>query len=213
MDDVIAKVQSIFGVPAFPDAMFYQFDAALRFELGGEVFAVQKRPIKRFLRAVTRAVAVAEAVFLTSGPLTLLVSHYDRKKPTAAKFRGIEASGLTRRDFTLLASAPQNDAEHLAPFGEDVFRHQFVYKGDARGVLTDVLWLALAKEMPISPDMRWLSVYFIDFERGICLHPYDDRGMDLVAMDTALLAPIYNAFGNWLLPYDRERMDTAFSAP
>ena len=212
MDDVIAKMQSVFGLPAFPDAMFYKFDSALRIELGGEAFSVQKRPVKRFLQAVTRAVAIAEAAFLSSTQLTLLVSHYDRPKPMAAKFRGIETSGLTRRDFTLLASVPQEDADHLAQFGEDVFRHHFVYKGDVRKVMADILWLSLAKEMPISPDVRWLSIYIVDFDRGICLHPDDDRGMDLVAMDPALLVPIYRAFGNWLLPYDRARMDASFES-
>ncbi len=210
MDDVIAKMQSIFGLPAFPDAMFYHFETALRFELGGDVFSVQRRPIKRFLQAVTRAVAIAEAVFSSSARLSLMVSHYDQPKPRAANFRGIDSSGLTRRDFTLLASVPQGDAEYAAQFGEDLFLHYFVYSGDAREILADILWLALAKEMPISPKTRWLSYYFVDFDRGICLHPYDDRGMDLVAMDVAPLAPIYDAFEDWLLPYDRARMDATF---
>ncbi len=140
-----------------------------------------------------------------------MVSHYDQPKPKAANFRGIDASGLTRRDFTLLASVPQGDADYTAQFGEDLFLHHFVYSGDAREILADIMWLALAREMPISPKMRWLSVYLIDFDRGICLHPYDDRGMDLVAMDMGLLAPIYGAFGDWLLPHDRARMDATFA--
>ena len=212
MDDVRTKVQSVFRVPAFPDGMFYAFEVALRFELGGEIFALTKRPARRFLQAVTRAVAIADAVFLASENISLLVSHYDWQKPTAAKFRGINASGLSRRDFALWASVPQLDADDFAQSDEQVFRHHFVYKGDARAVMRDVMWLALAKEMPISPDARWLSMYFVDFDRGICLHPYDDRGMDLVATDKAPLIPIYAAFENWLLPYDKDRMDAVFGA-
>ncbi len=210
MDDVIAKLQSVFGLSVFPDALFYRFEAALRFELGGETFSVNGRPLQRFLQAVIRAISVAEAVFEKSSSITLLVSHYDRPKPSAAKFRGITATGLARKDFSLVASTAQNDDEYRADFGEDLFLHQFVYNGDARHVLADVLWLAVAKEMPIRPEVRWLSVYLVDFDRGICLHPYDDRGMDLVVMDPATLAPIYRAFGDWLLPYDRARMDATF---
>ena len=183
MDDIIAKLQSVFGLSDFPDALFYRFDAALRFELGGETHSVNGRPIQRFLQAVTRAIAVAEAVFAKTSRITLLVSHYDRPKASAAKFRGITASGLVRDDFSLISSTAQNDDAYRAEFGEDLYRHQFVYKGDARGILADLLWLVVAKEMPIRPEVRWLSVYLVDLDRGICLHPYDDRGMDIVAID------------------------------
>ena len=40
---------------------------------------------------------------------------------------------------------------------------------------------------------------------------YDDRGLDMIATDRALLAPLYRRFDHWLLDYDRARMRETFS--
>lgn len=53
--------------------------------------------------------------------------------------------------------------------------------------------------------------YLADLERGILLHVYDDRGMDVSALTAAPLLPFYERFDAWLLDSDRERMKAAFA--
>ncbi|KQT50454.1 hypothetical protein ASG52_06445 [Methylobacterium sp. Leaf456] len=66
--------------------------------------------------------------------------------------------------------------------------------------------------MRVTPKARWLSsIFIVDFERRLTLFAYDDRGMDVVAMDRESLLPIYRQFGDWLLDYDRDRMDARFA--
>ena len=72
-----------------------------------------------------------------------------------------------------------------------------------------LLWCSLAYEMPVKPKAPVVS-YLADFERGVLLHIYDDRGMDVSALTASALMPVYRAFDPWLLDYDRDRMKTAF---
>jgi hypothetical protein len=46
-------------------------------------------------------------------------------------------------------------------------------------------------------------VYFINRDRDIILHMYDDRGMDLIAPSTETLRTIYHQHKDWVLEYDR----------
>ena len=82
-------------------------------------------------------------------------------------------------------------------------------KSDA--LMTALLWTALARELGITPSTRWLSsIYIVDFTRRIAVHPYDDRGLDVIGPDRESLAPLYGQLSGWLLDYDRDAMDVKF---
>ncbi|MDJ0535756.1 MAG: DUF3885 domain-containing protein [Xenococcaceae cyanobacterium MO_207.B15] len=44
-----------------------------------------------------------------------------------------------------------------------------------------ILWAICSKDLGIQPSAK-IDCYFIDFKKQIIAHPYDDRGMDIVAM-------------------------------
>ena len=44
-----------------------------------------------------------------------------------------------------------------------------------------ILWAICSQDLGIKPSAN-IDDYFIDFEKCIIAHPYDDRGMDIVAM-------------------------------
>lgn len=54
------------------------------------------------------------------------------------------------------------------------------------------------------------NVYFVDSQNAVLFHLYDDRGADLIAADREILRPIFERFCNWILEYDRERIEAAF---
>ena len=72
-----------------------------------------------------------------------------------------------------------------------------------------LLWGALAADLCIRPRLL-CEVYLADVERGVLAHPYDDRGMDVIGPDKALLKELYDRFNAYLLDYDRARMDARF---
>lgn len=54
------------------------------------------------------------------------------------------------------------------------------------------------------------EVYFVNADKKLIFHMYDDRGLDIIATDKETLKPIYAKHNDWLLDYDRERIDKQF---
>lgn len=163
----------------------------------------------RFLQAFDRARAIARALFANSGMLTAVAPHYGYDWP--ARHRARWQDTLNELGFTMPfdgcdRTRADDDPElfcdwYSADFGNDL-------------VLIDaLLWANIARELGVTPKARWLPrVFIVDFERRLILFAYDDRGMDVIAMAREPLQPIYDQFGDWLLDYDRARMDERFAA-
>ncbi|WCR25026.1 DUF3885 domain-containing protein [Paenibacillus thiaminolyticus] len=43
-------------------------------------------------------------------------------------------------------------------------------------------------------------------------HLYDDRGCDVICADVDPLRPLYEEFNDWILDYDREKIEALFGA-
>ncbi|AQU80739.1 MULTISPECIES: DUF3885 domain-containing protein [Planococcus] len=54
------------------------------------------------------------------------------------------------------------------------------------------------------------SVYFMNTEKDIVFHMYDDRGCDVFGLNKDTLAPLYHKFRKWILDYNRIEIDYAF---
>lgn len=208
MVDVIQQFESSFTVSEFPHAMFYEFDVGLRFELGGEKNPTS-RPLKRFIQAFARADVISKDLFENSKSLWLLSSSYGDEMPKKKRLKPYKFCGLPKAQFKYLGATPQKDQDHIEAFGSDVFRHWDATELGDREQLREVLWLALGSEIGIRPTIH-AQVYFVDFEKSIALHPYDDRGMDVVSMDKRYLSNLYDTRKSWLLEYDIPRMRAVF---
>jgi hypothetical protein len=55
------------------------------------------------------------------------------------------------------------------------------------------------------------SVYFANTKETYLYHVYDDRGADLAAQRRETLRSIYENFNQWILEYDREKIDKLFA--
>ena len=75
----------------------------------------------------------------------------------------------------------------------------------------DVLnWNQVAHDIGVNPQAPVMSK-LVDLERGVSVSVYDDRGMDVTALNQSTIADIYSRFDDWLLDYDRPRMAEGFS--
>lgn len=54
------------------------------------------------------------------------------------------------------------------------------------------------------------SVYFINAEKDIVFHMYDDRGCDVFGLNRDALVPVYQKFRKWILDYNRIEIDHSF---
>lgn len=210
MINVMTKIQEQFGFQKPPHGLFYSFDRALRFELGGEGFG-SDRPIRRFVQAHERANTISQTLFENSSEVFVLLSSYGTEKPKKKRLKSLKLCGIKRREIQYLCREPQQDAEHIAAFGNDIFRHWEVAKLEDRRAISEILWLGIASEMAIEPSFRGsLSAYLVDLSNGLMLHVYDDRGMDIIATNEVPLKKLFTTYRSWLLEYDLPQMPAMF---
>lgn len=88
--------------------------------------------------------------------------------------------------------------------------YRFVQQSPTK--LQNLLWCAVTADFGASlrpnPHCR---VYLLNPNKGILVHPYDDRGMDVISRDTAALAGLYERHNNLLLDHDMEAMRETFA--
>jgi hypothetical protein len=206
----IAEFASSFGRTDLPDALVYEFEYALRFELGGD-FDTKDDRIPRFLRALDRARAVIGALFEPTKNVTAMIDFYGFKDLTRHSWtmvKDLKTAGFETRKLRYLGALEQERDEGF-PDDETIFRHWYVCDRLSADDLNKLAWCSIAAEMNIRPRARG-GIYLADMERRTMLHIYDDRGMDAVAMDRENLRPLYQRFDDWLLDCDREKIDATF---
>jgi hypothetical protein len=54
------------------------------------------------------------------------------------------------------------------------------------------------------------QTYFINIDKKLIFHMYDDRGLDLTSADVETLRPIYQMHNDLILEYDRKEIDKQF---
>lgn len=197
---LLERVWQVFGPDALGHAVFYRHAPALRFELaGGET------TLDRFSQAYDRARAVTARAFEKSGPVTVVLGSYvvdgklnRRSVLQAARTCRVEVP--SHRDYALQPPAVGSDTPERSLIAFEV----------AREVLPRLLWGALAQELGIRPRLLG-DLYLADPTGGLLLHPYDDRGMDVIG-NHGRLAALEQEFRPWLLAYDVDRMTGFFPA-
>lgn len=78
--------------------------------------------------------------------------------------------------------------------------------------LQNLLWSAITSDFGSSlrPNPR-CRVYLFNRNKGIVVHPYDDRGMDIISRRTSALTGLYERHHDLLLDYDIEAMRQTFA--
>lgn len=210
MKNVMIKIQEQFGFQELPHGLFYSYDQALRFELGGNEFGTD-RPMRRFAQAHERTKAVSQTLFGNSSEVFVLLSSYEMEKPEKKRLKPLKLCGIKRKKIKHLCRNPQQDDDHIAEFGSDIFRHWDVTKLEDRRFISEILWLGIASEMAMEPSFHGsLSAYLVDISKGLILHVYDDRGMDVIAAEGAALKELFTKYQLWLLESDLPEMAAAF---
>lgn len=73
-----------------------------------------------------------------------------------------------------------------------------------------LLWSNIGQDIGVRPVAPVLAK-LVDIERGVSVYAYDDRGMDITALEPQEIVSLSKDFDSWLLDYDRPRMALAFA--
>ncbi|ASN80490.1 DUF3885 domain-containing protein [Deinococcus ficus] len=196
---LLSRVFDVFGPAAVGHAVFYHHEPALRFELaGGETV------VDRFSQAYDRARLIASRAFERTERVTVVLATYVINERTAQTqlSRSARSCGVAiprKRESVLW---PSDDAGNPA-------RLLMAFEMDVEAV-PRLLWGVLAREVGVRPRLDG-ALYLADLDHGILVHPYDDRGMDVIGPNTERIAMLYREFQAWRLAYDHERMEGFFS--
>jgi hypothetical protein len=192
-----------FGADAFGLGCFYANQPALRFELSRD-----GHRLDQFAKAWDRARPIVDHAFGDSAELVVVLSSFDGGSPTRspALFRPLRALGVRMGRPRAWWTEPH--ADEWVPEPET---RLFVAFACGREALHRLLWGALAADLGIRPRLDG-QLFVADPARRIIVHPYDDRGMDVVGPNRALLAELYHRFNRDLLDYGRARMDAFFAS-
>lgn len=199
------KFRSKFGVDYPLYGPFGTFEFDLRFELSPPM---SRNYIQMFTQAYDRARAICRVLFPDPTHMHILISTTsEQEAPPCMRLRRFRENSLHRERFQFIGSTAHEGGEWHDPY----FEHWSTYAPQSDPEIDTCLWLALSQDIGIEPRGN-ARIYFVNTDQGFYLHPYDDRGMDLVSVNRSISQSIFNRFNDWLLDYDRERMNAVFAS-
>jgi hypothetical protein len=183
---------------------------ALRFELnqGGSY-------INMFTSAYDRARRLARAAIPSQHVMAVIAAIPNPSIELVAEWEG----WVGRTAFEILAEMGVPTAHPEASWSGYIYPND---KDDDEAVLWEhravcltwdqadaLLWSSIASEIGVTPQAPVISK-LVDVEGEVAVYAYDDRGMDIIALNADRIRGLYTQFEGWLLDYDRPRMAGAF---
>jgi len=202
---ITEKLRETFNVNELGNALFYSWRWSLRFELnsGGSY-------VEMFTSSYDRVRTLMQETFNSSRIYVLIAFNCEISSDTiqARQIQDLEECGFKLPKKYILEQHIHEDKDD-SEFSFKELNFLFPIEiGDTN--YKALLWAVCAKDLGIQPRAL-INAYFIDFERQIIAYPYDDRGMDIVALNKQSLSCLYQKYYDWLLDYDLEEMKTKFN--
>lgn len=200
-----SSIATTFEGKAFLRPLFYTYPRGLRFELseGGSF-------IQQFLKAHQKAITICSGVFDDDAQLTVCL-----------RFRPERNAFAHRSMLRQLGAAGVRIPKHRELWAESIPSDERVDENveagwlnlafeASRDLLPGLLWCAFAQDFSIIRPRPACAVYLFNLSAGILVFPDDDRGMDVVGPNHAMLSALYHKHRQALLDYDREAMVETF---
>ncbi len=212
--------------------LFYSWDFGLRFNLqtgetsnssrqvldgeGNVIPLVGDTDTDEYFQEVTkRASTIFQSVFADSDKIFLVFMDYKYKrrkiKFSNYTFKQIDKLKKTEVIFTkekrLYEPDDKFDIRNIAIIKLTVARI------NQKNILTAIGNSDFPPRKPRLDNNGFLTskeIYFVNIDKKLIFHMYDDRGLDLVSADKETLRPIYKKHNDWILDYDRKRIDKQF---
>ncbi|WP_432776586.1 DUF3885 domain-containing protein [Brevibacillus gelatini] len=192
--------------------LFYSSEIAIRFELGGNL-----NERSRVERVVHRALSIFNEFNQPTDDvyLTVFVDSWD-ENPVASFENDVYelflsySSGVRNEDIDKLEQEfrykdPDENGD------DDTITLRYCTKVKVKDLKVEELLGAIAsREMGFETRIVG-DIFLVNETKKSIFYVYDDRGMDVVADDIKTLRAVYEKYNNWILDYDRSRIDKIFS--
>ncbi len=187
-------------------ALFYNFPGGLRFELseGGS-------PLDQILRALRKASSICSEVFEHTDTILVHLRAYlpDSQFELRRTLRELTRAGIPiPRDREIWLDESVGDPSEDG----DVEKYFWINAAFEvpKSKVPNVLWCAVVKDFGSFGPNPGCWIYLAHPSEEIVVHPYDDRGMDVVGKNKVVLGQLFRSHHKWLLDYDVETMNRTF---
>ncbi len=193
----------VFGPNAFATALFYQHEGALRFELSG-----RGSRFDLFLQALQRSEEIVEDAFSGADDLHVCITGFC---PTSIFGARPILAALEKCEITIPRVRDVWGELYDADLADEdgIWYQLSLCFPIARSDVRKFLWGALSVDLGIKPALR-AAIYLYSPGKQVLVHPYDDRGMDVIGPNAELLKSLYRRYGDWLSRHDRQAIDAVF---
>lgn len=190
--------------------LFFNWDNGLRFDLQvGET-----NTDEYFQEVEKRATALFETSFKPDDRIYLVLQERtDRRgKIRFSNYCFKQINGLKKEEVTysqvhrLYEPADKTDIWNVAVAKVTTDRLNY------RNIIAAISVVDFPSRQPRLDSRGFFSnkeIFFLNIDKRLIYHMYDDRGLDIVATDKETLLPIYQGFNDWILECNREQIDNA----
>jgi hypothetical protein len=191
--------------------LFYNSDVGIRFELGVPYKGLEEPSYFETIKK--RSEALFESVFSENDELYIVRKTYEPKPPYESIKPGVNVfPRYVDTEFTkqvvCFEEKPDydEDSNHLSGYFKGYSLLCPLNQVDYKGILKAIGYADFPSMGTYISD----GIYFIHPKDNIVFHMYDDRGLDIVAIRTEELMKLYNEFNEWILDYDKEKIEGIF---
>ena len=194
--------------------LFYNNAFGLRFEIGlpdigvWENYEKGKLNNKYFDTALDRSIDIFQAAFTSTDSISIAYQIYSHSRKKIKKgnylFKQISDIKTKKVIFT----------EHRDIYTEDLdykcncWRRVTISDIKTKDVnFTNILLALINTDFSVRQPSMQGQCFFINHTKGLVLNLYDDRGMDVVALEKNKLIELYKSHSELILEYDREKID------
>jgi hypothetical protein len=173
-------------------ALFYRWPIGIRFDL--ELSQIPQRPI-----------ALYEACFGSEDNCVIISLDYDNGGVTPRSHNLFSAAALLKLRFPTGSEVIKTKGDE-----ETSYTLQWVAQPARSFEYAEIFQQLANADHTIEPTIA-SRVFFLDPIKDLILSMYDDRGMDAIAANRSSLIGMYMGFTDWILDYDRERINRIFN--
>ncbi|WP_372867571.1 DUF3885 domain-containing protein [Planomicrobium okeanokoites] len=200
------------GIELVP-ALFYAWEPGLRFEIADPKRSYEE---PNFLaQAFERSTALFDAAFndedeilFVTDLITWQNNSFIRKKPVNVYKKYIKQPQALYK--------LQLEEIELPEFDENITTRRFSYACRKKDIRYPQLLQAICYQDFNHPSRITnyqgsdAQIYLINISKQLIYHLYDDRGCDIIAANKENILFLYEKYNDWILDYDRNKIDALF---
>lgn len=194
--------------------LFYNNKFALRFEIGDTNIPISINNIynkKYFSEALKRAISIFEATFSKGDNITFVCQNYAFRKSGRIRKNGFLLKQIKSTDI-VFTKRRDIYVDNLFSCKKCYYQRVTISKLNLEQICYKNILKSIINQdfADIYPSIAQ-ECYFVNNSKNLILNLYDDRGMDVIAIQKETLQSLYETHNNWILNYDRKQIDKVFS--